>query len=52
MTSQQLADCLLAQWQELWRLSPPERLRRIDEIAESFLDEQLRLVSIEMEKAA
>lgn len=31
MTNQQLADCLLAQWQLLWPLSPTERMRIIEE---------------------
>ena len=52
MTSQQHADRLLAQWQDLWPLSPSERLKRIDEIAEAGLDEELRLISIEMEQVA
>jgi hypothetical protein len=32
MSSQQLADILLAQWQLLWPLPPAERIKRIEEI--------------------
>ncbi len=32
MTSQQVADQLLAQWQLLWPLPAVERIKRIDEI--------------------
>jgi hypothetical protein len=31
MSSQQLADILLAQWQLLWPLNPAERMRVIEE---------------------
>jgi hypothetical protein len=30
MTSQQLADVLLRQWQALWPMSPAERMKHID----------------------
>ena len=36
MTSQQLADCLLAQWQLLWPLPPAERIARIDEVRKDY----------------
>ncbi len=52
MTSQQLADELLMHWRLLWPLPPAERLARIDEIAADLtFEEQLRLVSAEMERA-
>jgi hypothetical protein len=53
MTNQQIADELLRNWQQLWPLTPSERIKRIDEVTEDLrYDEQLRLVSIEMEQAA
>jgi len=49
MTSQQLADVLLAQWQLLWPLPPAERIKRIDEIRKDYeYEEQLRCVEREM----
>ena len=49
MSSQQLADILLAQWQLLWPLPPAERIKRIDEIRADYeFEEQLRCVSEEM----
>jgi len=49
MTSQQVADQLLAQWQLLWPLPAAERIKRIDEIRQDLeFEEQLSLVSIEM----
>lgn len=49
MTSQQLADQLLAQWQLLWPLPAAERIKRIDEIrADMEFEEQLSAVSVEM----
>jgi hypothetical protein len=36
MTSQQLADRLLAEWQTLWPLPPVERIARIEEIRRSM----------------
>lgn len=32
MNSQQLADCLLHHWQNLWPLPAAERIKRIDEL--------------------
>lgn len=32
MSSQQLADILLSQWQELWPMPPAERIKRIDDL--------------------
>ena len=40
MSSQQLADILLAQWQLLWPLPPVERMRRIDEVRLDYLFEE------------
>jgi hypothetical protein len=49
MTSQQVADQLLAQWQLLWPLPAAERIKRIDEIrADIEFEEQLSAVSVEM----
>jgi hypothetical protein len=49
MTSQQLADELLAHWRNLWPLPAAERIKRIDEIrADLEFEEQLAAVSIEM----
>lgn len=49
MSSQQLADILLAQWQLLWPLPPAERIKRIDEVRADYEFEiALRLVSEEM----
>jgi len=49
MTSQQVADQLLAQWQLLWPLPAAERIKRIDEIrADLEFEEQLSAVSVEM----
>lgn len=49
MSSQQLADILLAQWQLLWPLPPAERIKRIDEIRLDYeFEEQLRSVADEM----
>lgn len=51
MSSQQLADILLAQWQLLWPLPPAERIKRIDEVRADYeFEEQLRAVSEEMGK--
>ena len=36
MSSQQLADILLAQWQLLWPLPPAERIKRIDEVRADY----------------
>ena len=36
MTSQQLADRLLAEWQTLWPLPAAERIARIEEIRRSM----------------
>ena len=50
MSSQQIADLLLAQWQLLWPLPAIERMKRIDEIAKDYdFENQLRAVSREME---
>lgn len=50
MTSQHLADILLAQWQLLWPLSPSERLERIDQVRQDYeFENQLALVTREME---
>jgi hypothetical protein len=49
MTSQQLADQLLAQWQLLWPLPPAERLRVIEETRlDMEYAEQLHAVEQEM----
>jgi hypothetical protein len=49
MTSQQVADQLLAQWQLLWPLPASERIKRIDEIrADMIFQAELEAVSIEM----
>ena len=51
MTSQQLADILLAQWQLLWPLPPAERIKVIEEIQADYeYEEQLNLVREEMSK--
>jgi len=51
MSSQQLADILLAQWQLLWPLPPAERIRKIDEIRLDYeFEEQLHAVKDEMER--
>jgi hypothetical protein len=53
MSSQQLADILLAQWQLLWPLPPAERIKRIDEIRQDYeFEEQLHAVTREMELAS
>jgi hypothetical protein len=53
MSSQQLADILLAQWQLLWPLPPAERLKRIDEIRKDYeFHEQLHAVNTEMERTS
>jgi hypothetical protein len=45
MSSQQLADILLAQWQLLWPLPPAERIKKIDEIRADYeFEEQLNTV--------
>jgi hypothetical protein len=45
MSSQQLADILLAQWQLLWPLPPAERIKRIDELRADYeFEEQLNMV--------
>lgn len=52
MSSQQLADILLAHWQLLWPLPPAERIKKIDEIRADYeFEEQLRAVEQEMELA-
>ena len=52
MTSQELGDVLLSHWQNLWPLSPAERIKQIDEIAADLtFEEQMRLVTREMECA-
>lgn len=49
MTSQQVADQILAQWQLLWPLPAAERIKRIDEIkADLIFQAELEAVSIEM----
>lgn len=49
MSSQQLADILLAQWQLLWPLSPAERIKRIEQIEADYLQEEtLKRVAEEM----
>lgn len=49
MSSQQLADILLAQWQLLWPLSPADRMKRIDEVRADYdFEEQLNAVEMEM----
>lgn len=49
MSSQQLADILLAHWQLLWPLPPAERIKRIDEIRADYeFEEQLKCVEREM----
>lgn len=51
MSSQHLADILLAQWQLLWPLPPAERVKVIDEIRADYeFEEQLRCVEREMGK--
>ncbi len=51
MSSQQLADILLAQWQLLWPLPPAERIKRIDEIRLDYeFEEQVHAVDREMSK--
>jgi len=51
MSSQQLADILLAQWQLLWPLPPTERVKVIDQIRADYeFEEQLRCVNEEMSK--
>jgi hypothetical protein len=46
MTSQQVADQLLAQWQLLWPLPASERIKRIDEIrADLEFEEQQQSVA-------
>ena len=51
MSSQQLADILLAQWQLLWPLPPAERIKRIDEIRQDYeFHVQLYAVHTEMER--
>jgi hypothetical protein len=51
MSSQQLADILLSQWQLLWPLPPAERIKRIDEIRQDYeFQEQLHAVHTEMER--
>jgi hypothetical protein len=53
MSSQQLADILLAQWQLLWPLPPAERMERIDQIRLDYeYSEQLNAVTQEMELAS
>jgi hypothetical protein len=45
MSSQQLADILLAQWQLLWPLPPAERIKKIDELRADYeFEEQLNVV--------
>jgi hypothetical protein len=45
MSSQQLADILLAQWQLLWPLPPAERMKKIDELRADYeFEEQLNMV--------
>jgi hypothetical protein len=52
MSSQQLADILLAQWQLLWPLPPAERIKRIDEVRQDYeFQEQLNAVQHEMERS-
>jgi len=52
VTSQQLADQLLAQWQLLWPLPASERIKRIDEIRSDMeFEETLQNVKHEMEQA-
>jgi hypothetical protein len=49
MSSQQLADILLAQWQLLWPLPPAERIKRIEEIRLDYeYSEQMYCVEKEM----
>ncbi len=49
MSSQQLADILLAQWQLLWPLPPAERIKRIEEIRLDYeYSEQMYGVEQEM----
>jgi hypothetical protein len=49
MTSQDLADQLLAQWQLLWPLKPADRMKLIAEIEKDYeYSEQLRCVEKEM----
>jgi predicted component of type VI protein secretion system len=49
MTNQQLADCLLHHWQNLWPLPAAERIKRIDELGlDMEFENQLSLVSVEM----
>ena len=51
MTSQQLADLLLAQWRLLWPLSPAERMERIEEIAKDYeYEEVMAAVKEEIEQ--
>lgn len=50
MTSQQVADQLLAHWQLLWPLPAAERIKRIDEIRDDLtFEEQLAEVRKIME---
>jgi hypothetical protein len=45
MSSQQLADILLAQWQLLWPLPPAERIKKIDELRADYeYEAQLNMV--------
>jgi hypothetical protein len=55
MTSQQLADCLLLKWQELWPLPASERGQRINEIADEIQYDDLLAsmsVALNLEQAA
>lgn len=53
MSSQQLADVLLAHWQLLWPLPPAERIKKIDEIRADYeFEEKLQGVAREMELAS
>jgi len=52
MSSQQLADILLAQWTLLWPLPPAERMARIEQTRLDYeFEMQLGAVHVEMSHA-
>lgn len=53
MTSQDLANVLLREWQKLWPLPAQERMKQIDRIVEDLrYEDKLQLVANEMGAAA
>jgi hypothetical protein len=54
MTNQQIANELLSQWQQLWPLTPSERLKHIDQIADEAYDQELQRMTVapNLEEAA